>query len=356
MEELEASISTLHIDERKSKAPDRKSPSKQHRDCKKILTDLNVIYTEEVRYSTLKDVKKLPCDFQIIIDGMVCIIEVDGEQHFGKVDRFQKSSDAFNRQVYHDYIKVMYCKTNYIHMLKISYREKGLEEAYIRAFIGKVRSPGIIRPIIMFSNIELYKNCINLTDEQLAKQRSLVLNRDVSDVSVITFIKNVHITDVHERARRDESSSSASQGSNSSGTVLRTSASQSSSGTILQMDKRSKTTTESTSVSGDNKIMNANHLTVGQLYDTYVSWHLEYYRCNTSINIDTFALCIDIYCTKKIIKDETLYMPMTWHPTSEDNQRPSTGNFTSQLPMKQQKVVGLKALRKPGAKMDCIIS
>jgi hypothetical protein len=165
MDDFLMNFSNLHINNPKVTKKTKKSQiiveSKQHFICKKYLQKHNIIFSEEVRYSLLNDKRTLPCDFQIIVNGRVGIIEIDGKQHFEFTSRFQKTKEDFEKQLYHDYLKYIFCKKNKINLLRISYKEYEKEYFYLDKFIQYL-SNDIQQPIIMFSNNVLYNETFEI--------------------------------------------------------------------------------------------------------------------------------------------------------------------------------------------------
>jgi hypothetical protein len=121
----------------------------------------NLIYRIEPTYTHCKDQRKLPFDFEIIINGRVGAIEFDGEQHFKRTSRFHPTVEAFEKQKLHDIIKTKYCYNNSISLLRIDYsfncKEKmwPLLDAYVEAL--KSGSKGVYQ----FSDVSLYKQHYN---------------------------------------------------------------------------------------------------------------------------------------------------------------------------------------------------
>ena len=86
----------------------------------KILTENNINYIKEVKFSNCKDKKELPFDFQIFInDKDFYLIEYDGKQHFTASHSWDNFS--FEQTQKHDEIKNQWCKENNIPLIRIPY-------------------------------------------------------------------------------------------------------------------------------------------------------------------------------------------------------------------------------------------
>lgn len=121
------------------------------------LKSKNLDYRLEARFTHCKDIKKLPFDFEIIINGRVAVIEFDGEQHFRHIPRFHPTVEAFQKQQNHDRIKTQYCYQHSISLLRIDYTCTTKEKVYplLDKFIEAVK---LGKPVYHFSDMSLYRN------------------------------------------------------------------------------------------------------------------------------------------------------------------------------------------------------
>ena len=76
-----------------------------------------------VREKTYKDLRGGRFRFDFYLPGFNCIIEVDGEQHFKQVAKFQRTRADFLKQQENDRRKNSYCLANNIPLFRIPYWE-----------------------------------------------------------------------------------------------------------------------------------------------------------------------------------------------------------------------------------------
>ena len=79
----------------------------------KILSEANILFEQEKRFDTCRDINTLPFDFYV--DNKY-LIEYDGEQHFDKNSFFN-----YEYTHTHDKIKSKWCKDNNIPLIRIPY-------------------------------------------------------------------------------------------------------------------------------------------------------------------------------------------------------------------------------------------
>ena len=137
--------------------------SKGVQKIEQLLKGLEIEYRREFTFKKCKDVRCLPFDFMIIVNGMVSVIEYDGKQHFEVVSRFHGSnSEQANlkliKQKKHDIIKNKYTHDSNISLLRISYQEDEIIEKIIFDFIARLKSSRVPTRVDLFSNVALYNN------------------------------------------------------------------------------------------------------------------------------------------------------------------------------------------------------
>lgn len=92
---------------------------------------------KQYTFPDCRDEKVLPFDTAIRINGQLCLIEVDGEQHYGPVDAFGGKEKLRDIQR-HDRIKDDYCSGHGIPLLRIRYDEIRDAEDIIDRFEDEV--------------------------------------------------------------------------------------------------------------------------------------------------------------------------------------------------------------------------
>lgn len=75
------------------------------------------------REKTFSDLKRGSFRYDFYLPALNICIEVDGEQHFKQVNRFQKTRTDFLKQKEHDRIKNSYCLAHNIPLYRIPYWE-----------------------------------------------------------------------------------------------------------------------------------------------------------------------------------------------------------------------------------------
>lgn len=98
----------------------RKSISTYEQKVEKYLNEKLIPYERQYKFDDCIYKRKLPFDFYI--KSLNCCIEVDGEQHFIDIPKFE-NRDNLNTRKMRDNIKNEYCKTNNIPLLRIPYWE-----------------------------------------------------------------------------------------------------------------------------------------------------------------------------------------------------------------------------------------
>ena len=103
--------------------------SRGERLVRSVLNELNISFSEQVKFPDCKNHKELPFDFGI--NGskgeILALIEYDGIQHFEQFSHFGGKS-KFEQQTNNDSIKTNYCKDNNIALLRIPYTVSSLDD------------------------------------------------------------------------------------------------------------------------------------------------------------------------------------------------------------------------------------
>lgn len=99
--------------------------SKGEQKVAQLLRQGGIKYRQEIEFKGLKGSRGLlRYDFGIYRYGqLVCLIEVDGAQHFRYTPHFHKTQIGFRRQKEHDIKKNKYCLTHKILLIRIPYWE-----------------------------------------------------------------------------------------------------------------------------------------------------------------------------------------------------------------------------------------
>lgn len=90
---------------------------------------MGILLKENIKFQrekTFYDLKKGRFRFDFYISnykGKIYILEIDGQQHFERVARFQKTKSDFLKQQEHDRIKNSYCLANNLNLYRIPYWE-----------------------------------------------------------------------------------------------------------------------------------------------------------------------------------------------------------------------------------------
>ncbi len=148
----------------KSKKKPQKSDSKPVQEIARYLDSRKIEYKQEFTFKGCRDKKVLPFDFMIIINGRICLIEYDGEQHFSVVSRYHGTGASartkFEKGVRHDKTKTTYAYEHSISLLRISYREQEQLQTWIDRFIASMTKG----PCYVYSNSKLYEDHIRITN------------------------------------------------------------------------------------------------------------------------------------------------------------------------------------------------
>ena len=97
-----------------------KGPAK----IEELLIKNNIPYSKEYIFTNCKYKNQLPFDFAIFQDdGLKCVIEYDGEQHFKFIPFWHKTEKGFEEQQERDNIKTRYCEDNNIKLIRIPYTQ-----------------------------------------------------------------------------------------------------------------------------------------------------------------------------------------------------------------------------------------
>lgn len=94
--------------------------SKNEEKIVKILLQEKVSF---IREKTFQDLKKGKFRFDFYLPKENIIIEIDGEQHFKQIKKFQKTRQDFLKQQERDRRKNSYCLANNIPLYRIPYWE-----------------------------------------------------------------------------------------------------------------------------------------------------------------------------------------------------------------------------------------
>jgi hypothetical protein len=94
--------------------------SKGERKIREFLTAHGFDFTEQYKIDDCKNVRPLPFDFAIFINGETVLIEYDGIQHF---DRSCFGGKNYDNLVENDRIKTKYCKSNKLKLIRIKYTD-----------------------------------------------------------------------------------------------------------------------------------------------------------------------------------------------------------------------------------------
>ena len=95
-----------------------------------ILSDYNINYIPQARFSDCRDILPLPFDFYLYDYNI--LIEYDGEQHIRPIDFFG-GEDEFAKIVLHDNIKNTYCEQHHITLVRFphTFTKKQIKEKLI---------------------------------------------------------------------------------------------------------------------------------------------------------------------------------------------------------------------------------
>ena len=85
---------------------------------------LNILLKENIKFireKTFSDLRKGKYRFDFYLPKYNICLEIDGEQHFKQVSKFQKTKSDFLKQQENDRIKNSYCLANNISLYRIPY-------------------------------------------------------------------------------------------------------------------------------------------------------------------------------------------------------------------------------------------
>lgn len=122
----------------------------------KLLSGLDILSKEEVRFPQCRDKNPLPFDFLIIVNGRAAVIEIDGEQHFMPVIALHVGEEELKGIKRRDIIKNRFLRERSISLLRVSYTELNHLEKHITDFITNLKSTKV--PIYIFVSSLMYTN------------------------------------------------------------------------------------------------------------------------------------------------------------------------------------------------------
>ena len=114
--------------------------SKGEEEIANILTNLQISFAKEVRFTDCRDKKPLPFDFGIYYKNKLKgLIEYNGDIHYKESLRghFAEDPNGFLKRQKHDRIKAEYCKKNNIPLLVIPYTVTDIENFLITSQFWK---------------------------------------------------------------------------------------------------------------------------------------------------------------------------------------------------------------------------
>jgi len=124
-------------------------PSKASKLVAVQLEELGVSYSKEVSFSRCRDKCMLRFDFQVVTEGHVGAIEVDGRQHFVPVDVTKEEFAAAQRR---DLIKTAFAHSEGIPLLRLADDLKPEEVVeWLKGFLDHVRKGR--KDVIFASNV-----------------------------------------------------------------------------------------------------------------------------------------------------------------------------------------------------------
>lgn len=98
--------------------------SKGEQKIEKLLTSARLNFKREYIFPDLYGYKKVPLRFDFAVfqgKKLVCLIEVDGRQHFEYVPHFHKTMSSFKRQQEWDRRKNKYCLMHGFPLIRVPY-------------------------------------------------------------------------------------------------------------------------------------------------------------------------------------------------------------------------------------------
>ena len=153
----------------------------------------NLSYILEHKYPECKNINPLPFDIYV---NDTFLIEIDGQQHFEPIEHFGGAKNCLQQQK-RDIIKNQYCMDKKIPLLRISYKEHKRIPEFIEKFINILKTHEEINPLIIFSNMDLYKPHINIYVKYILNNDKLNIisnnndNNNNNDIKTKNIIKTV---------------------------------------------------------------------------------------------------------------------------------------------------------------------
>lgn len=96
----------------------------------------NLEYVFQYRFSDCRDIRQLPFDFAVFINGKIHLVEFDGTQHFSGKSNYWNNPSRFKKVVEHDNYKNEYCELHNIPLLRIPYWKIRHIDALLASFLG----------------------------------------------------------------------------------------------------------------------------------------------------------------------------------------------------------------------------
>jgi len=141
--------------------------SEGERELYKLLTSLNITYTKEVAFDKCRGDKcPLKGDVLIIVDTKVAIIEIDGKQHFEKVEEFHRKEGDFEKGQKYDIIKNKFYREEKISLLRIAHTDVKKLGFHVLGFVDALKKMKYGDYIHAFSSLELYKEPYGKEDKK----------------------------------------------------------------------------------------------------------------------------------------------------------------------------------------------
>lgn len=88
-----------------------------------IIRILRAAGVKFIREKTYSDLRGGRFRFDFYLPGFNCLLEIDGEQHFKQIEKFQRTRADFLKQQENDRRKNSYCLANDIPLFRIPYWE-----------------------------------------------------------------------------------------------------------------------------------------------------------------------------------------------------------------------------------------
>ena len=111
--------------------------SKGEKRIAEVLTKMNKIFKQEIRYNSCRSIKPLPFDFRICEKNKIFLIEYQGKQNYEPFSFGGGTNPDKNLEIVrkNDLIKYKWAKKYNIPLLVISYHDFGLIENIIKDFL-----------------------------------------------------------------------------------------------------------------------------------------------------------------------------------------------------------------------------